>query len=156
MNAITALKLAIESWNGISGEDESVSHECGFFAGKYAAPFHVSEVIEAITGPGEVVKIDDPETLAGIVGAIYEVSPEGFKRFHIHTDKSEFKADWRDICNEYGEWSYTVNSGHMVTIYDATGKDVAFLQDEDGAKLADDLADMNEDQVQETLRMYAD
>lgn len=152
MKAWTALKLAVESWNGISGEDDSVSHESGFFAGKYTGPFSAEEILD----PGEKDIIDDPENLTDVVGAIYTQTSDGFRKVNIYTSKSVFNGDWADIQNEYGEWTYTVNAGHMVTVYDGAGRSVAFLQDEYGGRLADELAEMNDDQVQETLRQYGE
>lgn len=154
MKAWTALKLAVESWNGISGEDDSVSHESGFFAGKYTGPFSVEEILEAILDPGEKDTIEDPENLTDVVGAIYTQTSDGLREVDVYTTKPIFDDDWADIQNEYGKWTYTINAGHMVTVYNGAGRSVAFLQDEDGAKLADELAEMDEDQVQETLRMY--
>jgi hypothetical protein len=156
MKAWTALKLAVESWNGISGEDDSVSHESGFFAGKYTGPFSADEILEAILDPGEKDIIDDPENLTDVVGAIYTQTSDGFRKVGVYTTKSILDDDWADIQNEYGEWTYTVNAGHMVTVYDGAGRSVAFLQDDDGSKLADELAEMNEYQIQKALRLYGE
>ena len=157
MNAITALKLAIESWDGISGYDSQCGdvNERGLYAARFDGPFRADEILDTIgeeCGPLEGV-----EALIELVGAIYTVNDIGQKDIAFYTDTRELNMDWLGFEDELLPMDYTINGGNRVTIYAGSGRSVAFLQDEDGSRLADELGDCKTDEeIQAILSPYMD
>ena len=157
MNAITALKLAIESWDGISGYDSQCGDvsERGLYAARFNGPFRVDETLEAIGE--ECGPLEGLDAFADAVGAIYTVNDIGQKSITIYTDKRALENDWVGFEDELLPMDYTINGGNRVTIYAGSGRSVAFLQREEGSKLADELGDCKTDEeIQAILSPYMD
>ena len=77
MNALTALKLAIESWSGISGYDDRAGDtQIGLYAELYKGPFTESEILEAIS---DARPLEGETALDPIVGVIFTVDDIGQK-----------------------------------------------------------------------------
>ena len=156
MNALTALKLAIEEWDGISGYDDTCgsTDTCGLYAARYDGPFDASEILEAI---GDTHPLEDLDLLAPINGAIYTVDDIGQREVRLYSTRSDLMRDWREYQDELDPMSYTVSGGNRVTIYSGSGRSVAFLQDEDGSRLAEELASCkNDEEIQTILEPYRD
>ena len=157
MNAITALKLAIESWEGISGYDSQCGdvNERGLYAARFDGPFRADEILEAIgeeCGPLEGI-----EALIELEGAIYTVNDIGQKNIAFYMDKRELDSDWVGFEDELNPMDYTINGGNRVSIYAGSGRSVAFLQDEEGSNLADELqAASTAKEIQAILSPYMD
>ena len=154
MNALTALKLAIEAWDGISGHDDSCGgvDTCGLYAARYDGPFTEAEILEAI---GDTRPLDDPELLTPVRGAIYTVDDIGQREVHLFNTRAELEHAWREYQDELNPLDYTVSGGSRVTIYAGSGRSVAFLQDEDGTRLAEELASCkNDEEIQAILEPY--
>ena len=157
MNAITALKLAIEFWDGVSGCDSQCGDvvESGMYAARFNGPFRADEILEAIgeeCGPLEGI-----DTLVDVVGAIYNVNDIGQKSITIYTDKRALENDWVGFEDELRPMDYTINGGNRVAVYAGSGRSVAFLQDEDGSRLADELeACQTDEEIQAILSSYMD
>ena len=157
MNAITALKLAIEFWNGIDGYDSRCGdvNEGGLYAARFNGPFRGDEILEAIgedCGPLEGI-----DALINLEGAIYTVDDIGQKAITFYTDKHDLRGDWRGFEDELLPMDYTINGGNRVTVYAGSGRSVAFLQDEDGGKLADELeVCQTDEEIQTILSAYMD
>ena len=156
MNALTALKLAVEAWNGISGYDESCggTDTCGLYAARYDGPFREAEILEAI---GDTRPLDDAELLTAIDGAIYVTDDIGQNEVHFFNTRAELEHAWREYQDELDPMDYVINGGNRVTVYAGSGRSVAFLQDEDGARLAEELENCkNADEIQTILEPYRD
>ena len=154
MNALTALKLAIEEWDGISVYDGSCGsvQDRGMYAARFNGPFDEAEILEAI---GATRALENTDNLSAIVGVIYTVNDIGQKSFNLYTDKRELRSEWGDYRDELEPMDYSVDGGNRVTVYSGSGRPVAFLQDEDGQALADELEGCStEEDIQTILEPY--
>lgn len=149
MNALTALKLAIESWSGISGYDDRAGDtQIGLYAELYKGPFIASEILEVL---GEARPLDSAEELAPVVGAIFTVDDIGQKELRVYADRRDLMHDWHGYQDELEPMNYAISSGDRVTVYSGSGRSVAFLQDEDGSRLADELAACKTEEETQTI-----
>ena len=79
----------------------------------------------------------------------------GQREVRLYSTRADMRHDWREYQDELDPLDYTVSGGNRVTIYSGSGRSVAFLQDEDGSRLAEELENCkNDEEIQTILEPY--